>query len=387
MMFGKLDYLDIKKNISLLFLLFLLPTLLLGQKKISFKDSLDNKIDLGDWVISSKGFIPIPYIITEPALGGIGGALVPVFIKPNTPYLDTINGKLVKTRAKPNVYALGGGYTANGTWLVGGGAAGTIKKWRANYRLVSGYANINMDFYRTLQNGEEKSFEFNIKTIPIYGQFTKQIGLSSWSAGLNYLFLNTKLGNTNPEFNTPKEVDSNISKLGLLLEYDKRDNFFTPDKGLRWNMTIACSDEILGSDYGFTSVVSAAYWYVPVSKRIISGYRAEYQQVFGSPPFYMKPFILMRGIPMMRYQGDIIALAETEWRWDFNNRQSLVAFGGTGKAIQDGDTFQESSWRASGGVGWRYLLARKLKLRAGIDIARGPEEWAYYIVFGTNWMK
>ena len=101
----------------------------------------------------------------------------------------------------------------------------------------------------------------------------------------------------------------------------------------------------------------------------------------------MKPFIVMRGIPIMRYQGDITALAETEWRWDFTNRHSLVTFGGAAKAISNGDTFQESSWRVAGGLGWRYLLARKLKLRAGIDIARGPEDWAYYIVFGTNWIK
>lgn len=380
-------YSNFKKKIFFLTVFCFLSTLVLGQNKISFKDSIDNKIDLSDWVITSKGFIPIPYLITEPALGGIGSALLPVFIKPNTPYLDSIDGKVVKTRAKPNIYALGGAYTANGTWLVGGGAAGTIKKWRANYRLGSGYADINMNFYKSFQNGEEKSFEFNIKTIPVYGQFTKQIGLSSWSAGLNYLFLNTTLGKTNSEFNTQKEVNSNVSRLGLLLEFDKRDNFFTPDKGLRWNTSIASSDEIIGSDYGFTSVSSAAYWYVPVSKRIISGYRAEYQQVFGSPPFYMKPFVAMRGIPVMRYQGNIVALVETEWRWDFTNRHSLIGFGGTAKAIADGDTFQDSNWRVSGGVGWRYLIARKLKLRAGIDVARGPEEWGYYIVFGTNWIK
>jgi hypothetical protein len=23
----------------------------------------------------------------------------------------------------------------------------------------------------------------------------------------------------------------------------------------------------------------------------------------------------------------------------------------------------------------------------GIDIAKGPEKWAYYIVFGSNWLK
>jgi hypothetical protein len=376
-------------RITILFLIlfFSFSIVALGQKNISFKDSLDHKIDLSDWVISSKGFIPIPYLITEPALGGIGGALVPVFIKPNTPYLDTINGKLVKSRAKPNLLAVGAGYTANGTWFVGGGTAGTIKKWRANYRLFGGYADVNMNFYHTLQNGTEGSFEFNIKTVPIYGQFTKQIGLSAWSLGLDYLFLNTTLANSNPLFNTPKELNSIVSKLGLVFDYDKRDNVFTPDKGIRWKTSLAGSDEIIGSDYGFTTLSSSAFWYVPISKQLIAGFRAEYQQIWGSPPFYMKPFIVMRGIPIMRYQGDITALAETEWRWDFTNRHSLVTFGGAAKAISNGDTFQESSWRVAGGLGWRYLLARKLKLRAGIDIARGPEDWAYYIVFGTNWIK
>jgi hypothetical protein len=95
----------------------------------------------------------------------------------------------------------------------------------------------------------------------------------------------------------------------------------------------------------------------------------------------------MRGIPVMRYQGSNTVLSETEWRWDFSYRHSLVGFGGAAKAIADGDSFQDSSWRVSGGAGYRYLLARKLKLRAGIDIARGPEDWAYYIVFGANWVK
>ena len=386
-MIAAAEYSDFKKKFFFLIVFCFLSTSVIGQKKISFKDSLDHKMDLSDWVITSKGFIPIPYLITEPALGGIGGALVPVFLKQNTPYLDSIDGKLVKTRAKPNILALGGAYTANGTWFVGGGTAGTIKKWRANYRFGGGYANVNMNFYRTFQNGKEGTFEFNIKTVPVYAQFTKQIGLSSWSAGLDYLFLNTTIGNPNPEFNTPKEVNSVVSKLGLVVDYDKRDNVFTPDKGFRWNTSFAGSDQIIGSDYGFTTLSSSAFWYVPVSKRLIAGFKAEYQQIWGSPPFYMKPFVAMRGIPIMRYQGDITALAETEWRWDFTTRHSLVTFGGTAKAIKEGDSFQESSWRTSGGVGWRYLLARKFKLRAGIDIARGPEDWAYYIVFGTNWVK
>ena len=43
------------------------------KKKISLKDSLDNKFDLSDYIIDANGFVPVPYILTEPALGNFGG--------------------------------------------------------------------------------------------------------------------------------------------------------------------------------------------------------------------------------------------------------------------------------------------------------------------------
>jgi hypothetical protein len=39
----------------------------------------------------------------------------------------------------------------------------------------------------------------------------------------------------------------------------------------------------------------------------------------------------------------------------------------------------------AGGGGFRYLLARKLGLQTGIDVARGPEETAFYIQVGSSW--
>lgn len=372
----------------LFFLAFSLCSFLVyGQKNISIKDSLDHKLDLSDWVIHANGFIPIPLLITEPAMGGFGGALMGVFVDPNEPYLDSIDGKLVRTRVKPNIYGGGGGYTANGSWFAGGVATGVIRKWRTNYRVATGYFDMNLNFYRTFPEVGEKTFEFNIETMPISVQLIKQIRHSPWYAGLDYVFMKAKLSQTNVEFHSPKEVNSVTSRLGLLVDYDSRDNVFTPDKGFRWNTLIGNSNEYIGSDYEFTQINSAAFAYLPIFSNIVSGFRLEYQQMFGDAPFYMKPYINLRGIPVMRYQGEIVTLAETEWRWDFTPRYSLLVFGGTGKAIPDGSSFKDASWRGAGGGGLRYLVARKLKLRMGVDVARGPEEWAYYIVFGTNWVR
>jgi hypothetical protein len=89
----------------------------------------------------------------------------------------------------------------------------------------------------------------------------------------------------------------------------------------------------------------------------------------------------------MRYQGDIVSVVEAEFRWDFKPRWSLVAFAGTSKAYDSWSEFSDSAYRTSGGTGFRYLMARKFKLRMGVDIARGPEDWAYYIVMGSSWVR
>src|SRR5215218_3274869 len=62
------------------FLVYLSVNCQATKKAISLKDSLDGKFDLSDYIIDANGFVPVPYIITEPALGGFGGALFPVFI-------------------------------------------------------------------------------------------------------------------------------------------------------------------------------------------------------------------------------------------------------------------------------------------------------------------
>jgi hypothetical protein len=82
----------------------------------------------------------------------------------------------------------------------------------------------------------------------------------------------------------------------------------------------------------------------------------------------------------MRYQGKSVVVAETELRWDLVRRWSAVAFGGVGAVDSRKD---ETPWGAGGG--FRYLLASAFGLRMGLDVARGPEEWAFYVIFGNGW--
>jgi len=80
-------------------------------------------------------------------------------------------------------------------------------------------------------------------------------------------------------------------------------------------------------------------------------------------------------------------LSEVETRWDFYRRWSAVFFGGTGLAYDNWGNMFENPLIYSYGTGFRYLIARKFGLRMGADVARGPEKFAYYIVFGSSWFR
>ncbi|MDF2191592.1 BamA/TamA family outer membrane protein [Paraflavitalea sp. CAU 1676] len=361
------------------------------KKLISLKDSLDGKFDLSDYIIDANGFVPVPYIITEPALGGFGGALIPVFINKNKPYIDSVKGKLVRTPVAPNVTGGILAYTANNTWILGGFRSGTFVKSRIKYTVFGAYANVNMSFYRTFDRLGEKELKFNFKTIPAMLQATKRIGYSHWYAGFKYLFLKTDAtyeGDTSLS-NLVKnmEFSSIISQLGAIIELDNRDNIFSPDRGKKLHVDANMSNGILGSDFDFWRINYYTYMYWQLSHKLVGGLRVDGQQVFGDAPFYQLPYVDMRGVPVNRYQGKADILTEAEFRWDVVKRWSIMAFAGTGKAFDEWSEFGPADWVVSGGTGFRYLLARKFKLRVGIDIARGPDTWAWYIVFGSNWLK
>jgi hypothetical protein len=355
-----------------------------------FRDSLDRAFDFSNFLITANGFIPLPFLITEPALGGFGGGMALTFIKKQPPLVDTIRSQPRTIPVRPTVTAVAVAYTANDTWMAGAIRSGFWRKPRTKYRIAAAFANVNLSFFRTLQTGEEKEFELNLKTVPLAGYLMKQFKGSDWSAGIQYMFLRTKVkpGTRDiPDFIEDKEINSTVSMPGLLVEYDNRDNIFTPDKGLRLQAGFSWSDDAFGSDYNYINLDLFAFYYHPFSKKVIGGFRYELQQVFETPPFYLIPFIDLRGIPVMRYQGNVISVVEAEVRWDFKPRWSAVAFGGTSKAYDSWSEFSDSDYRSSGGAGFRYLMARKFKLRMGVDVARGPEDWAYYIVMGSAWVR
>lgn len=368
-------------KVSFVFLLLLsISFQTLGQKKekVSFRDKEDGKVDLSDWIIDAHGFIPLPTLITEPAFGGIGGSLGLAFLQPveNNP---------------PNVTFATVGLTSNGTWFAGALHTHYLPKSGIRLRGALAYSNVNIALYKTLPMVGERKFDFNFKMIPVYLNAIKRLGSSDFYAGASYLFMNTKVALQDngelPSFVAEKEINSNVSSLGPVLEFDSRDNTFTPNSGFKVNLTVNFSESWLGSDYSYTRANLASYSYWSLTPAWVLGWRAEYQAAYSDPPFFLLPSIDMRGIPIGRYQNNNTLLTEFENRFDIGSRFSIVAFGGVGKAFKDLNQIGDETLAYGVGTGYRYLIARKFGIRMGMDIAKSNDAWGYYLILGSAWLR
>lgn len=341
-------------------------------------DTLDNAFDLSYYLYNLHGFLPVITPITEPAIG-YGAAVAGMFFIPKKKSNDL-------EFQMPDIVGVAGGLTTNGTWFAGVGYIGFWKKDHIRYRGIFGYGDINLTYY-----GGVKPAEFSTSSYFILQQAIFRLGDSRFLLGGKYQLGKSRvafLENSEiPEIN-PLDFDMVNSGIGLITEYENYNNILSPTKGLRVNFTYDQYLEILGSDRDFGRFTLFSHFYQPVIRnKWIAGFRMESQLAAGDPPFYMMPFLNLRGVPVMRYQGELTALVETEQEVMFTRRWSVVGFGGYGRAFESLNSISDGSSAWNAGAGFRYLIARLLGLKMGIDVARGPEDWAFYVVVGSSWMK
>lgn len=290
----------------------------------------------------------------------------------------------------PTITFGGGAYTENGTWAAFLGHQGSYKKDNIRYLGFAGYVSPNLTFYGPgLITGIERKYAFNMKGFvtlqELLFRVKKEIPLF---VGMNYTYFNNNIA-FKTGINIPglDVIEGDIQNAGMhgIVEWDGRDNALTPTNGIKSVLQAGKFAKALGGDRDYWDIESRTYGYAPIIKgKLFSGYRLQIVHTTDETPFYALPFISLRGIAALRYQGNNVITTETEWRWNVKNRWSLVGFIGAGEAM---DTYADigKNIKIAGGGGFRYLLAKDYGLHAGIDIARGPEQWTWQFTIGSNW--
>ena len=344
-----------------------------------FRSEEDGWLDISGFLDTKYGFLPIAGPITEPAVGlGIAGALA---------FIDKPLG-----RDRPNITVGGAFGTENGTK---GALAGDLRYWLdKRLQTLAGviFASVNLDFYGVGDESllTDNPLRYNLEPAGGIAEAKYRIGSSAVWVGAGYVYSSTGVRFDAPE-GTPGRPDtarsSHVGGLTPSVTYDTRDNLFTPTRGTYVEGKIGFFNDALGSDDDFERVRVIGMQFVPLPAMLHLGIRGEVGSIHGDAPFYLRPFINQRGVPVMRYQGDQMAQIEGELRWQFWKRFSLVAFAGTGGTWTDASdrTWSREVW--AGGGGFRYELARAYGIHIGADFAYGPDGSAFYIQFGSAWAR
>ncbi|MBW2572857.1 MAG: BamA/TamA family outer membrane protein, partial [Deltaproteobacteria bacterium] len=195
---------------------------------------------------------------------------------------DGQTGKLDKeTRKRPPVISgIAGAYSLNDSWLIGFGHMDNWLNDSFRYSGGLGYGSLNLDFYGLGKNEVpgDPSIRFNIESFFLYQDLKYRLFKSDFFSGARYLLLNTEsvfdISDIIPGI-PPEQFDSKDGGLGPVLQYDTRDNIFTPSRGNRVDISAMFHDPTFGGDSSYQRYNVAGFTWLPVHEKVTLGLRLE----------------------------------------------------------------------------------------------------------------
>lgn len=326
--------------------------------------------------------LPLPIIITEPAVGeGLGAALV-LFHKDKDDEIHRLQSassitKHVKEKDKPETAtAIFGAKTNNGTFGYGIGHQSTILDDTYRIQAAVGRAKVNAKYYLL-----GLPFKFTLDGYIGFADIKRRLFSTDIFVGLS-----TSLMSGNADFKISKEESEDYSlfdfdftdnALGLNASYDSRDLKGMPKNGQHIKFDIWQHSKSLGGDFNYTIYNLKMNTFHQFGGFYVLAARLDTQYTGSdSTPFFAQPFVQLRGIPALRYQGLSAMTFEVENRFILSERWNISVFGGTGVVdfTESDPIFEEDIY--SYGTGFRFKALKKQSAWVGFDVARGPEDWA-----------
>jgi hypothetical protein len=348
-----------------------------------FFDPDDGYLDMSQWLAKNAvGFLPVPIVITEPAIGaGIGLAGV-FFHAPDDDAPTREGGGFPVT----DISAAVGATTTNGTWLVGGYHFNTMRQDTIRYTGFAGYGDIKVKYFGTEETPIPEGVNFDVQGFMMKHELLFRVSDNNWFLGGDWAYSTTdaSFDLQIPGLN-PIGLDAKISGLGGVALYEKTDSQFTPLQGATAKLSAQFNRKGLGSDVKYDQYSADLRSYFVLKEIFTIALRLDTATTNGDVPFYLEPYIQLQGIPALRYQGRTAATAEVRAGWEFHPRFRALAFvggGRTGKTLGD---LGKAKTHTAQGAGFRYKIAKLLGMEVGIDVARGPEDTYYYLVAGSPW--
>jgi hypothetical protein len=179
--------------------------------------------------------------------------------------------------------------------------------------------------------------------------------------------------------------ESITSGLGLVAEYDTRNNLFFPTKGYTVNAEYMVYDEAIGSKWNYQNLTVDGQVFIPLANSWTLAFAGNYPYFHSNERFLsptVRPYVDLRGVSSYRYQGDEVLTIQSQVMYAIAHRWTVSAFYGQGRTSDHGESKQKHRVDAYG-AGFRYQIARRYGLYIGVDTAPSKEDGATYFKVGS----
>ena len=295
--------------------------------------------------------------------------------------------------SQPSFIAAGAAYTDSDSYAFGIAQTAYFKDDAWKIKAGAGVFDANLRFYGVGRILGDRGI-----SIPINqeGWAAGIRGLrrikGDWYVGLQYWFLRmtSTLDVSTAGVDLPPliELDSQVAGLGVMIEYDSRDNRFNPTSGRFLNATWNDSEEAIGSDFDFSSSkIDFNIYHELKPSKVIAG-RATLCMTPGDAPFYaLCKFgmgVDLRGYVGGRFRDETMATVQAEYRWRFYKNLGMVAFAGVGEVAESWSDYNFGDLLPSAGVGLRFKLSKTTDFNLSVDYAVGKDSDAWYFYVGES---
>ncbi len=278
----------------------------------------------------------------------------------------------------------------NGSYAYGGGANLHLMDDRLRVKAGAGYMDVRYRFYGIGNDDGENGISVDIlQEVPMYFASASWRVWNKLYVGLGYLGgevdtrLRFALPDPPPFFDPSLKLD--IGAYAIPIEFDTRDHEQFPRNGWLVSGRAMFYRESAGGDFDAETFKISVNHYRPMREQDVLAFRATVRSTSGEAPFFLLSTFGgstdLRGYPSGRYRDRMMYAAQSEYRWQFNDRWIFTGFAGFGEVADNFGDFGENFLPAAG-IGTRFVLSKKHRVGLSADIAVGKDGTEFYFGVG-----
>lgn len=328
-------------------------------------------VEKGKW-------LPVPIPLSNPTIGS-GLQAVLLYLHPK---------KQADSDAPNATSGIGAMYTDSDSKALAAFHDNYFVNDRFRFRGLVGTMDFNLQFYGVGSSLIKDSIDYNIKADTAMLQFLGRVPKTkSWYLGLRYLAIESDLSFSLEEISPELpdlEAGITVSNLGLILNYDTRDDNYYPTKGSYLTAVMSEDSENWGSDFDYSKNAAQYVYYLPLADQHTLALKGSLSDVGDEAPFFMLSTLSMRGFAGGRYLDNSSTSVHAEWRYKFSPRWGFVGFTEAGRVASSIDTLSDSTTITSYGAGLRWQAIASKKINISIDYAISDDDEAAYLRIGES---